>query len=173
MTWRRVPGHPTIEVNDRAQVRRRTTNANGGWATKGHIYAQRVMLHGRSQTPYKAIRVAIDGKRRWLRVHRIVCLAFHGKQPSRRHQVAHRDCKSLNNTPRNLRWAVPVENAADTLRTGRYSRGEKHGKLKNSEVLKIRRLCKAKVPQREVAELFKISQCMVHNIHKRKAWTHL
>lgn len=43
-------------------------------------------------------------------VHRIVAIAFHGKQPSEKHIVDHIDTNKKNNRPENLRWVTRLEN---------------------------------------------------------------
>jgi hypothetical protein len=45
------------------------------------------------------------------RVHRIVCVAFHGPPPSNQHVVDHIDTNRANNRPENLRWLTRLENA--------------------------------------------------------------
>ena len=44
------------------------------------------------------------------RVHRIVCVAFHGEPPTDRHVVDHIDTNRANNRPENLRWVTRLEN---------------------------------------------------------------
>lgn len=53
-----------------------------------------------------------DGAKVNLLVHRLVCEAFHGLCPAGM-QVAHGDGNPANNVSANLRWATPLENAAD------------------------------------------------------------
>lgn len=63
-----------------------------------------------------------------LRVHRLVCEAFHGPQPSPAHIVLHLDEDPSNNREVNLRWGTRKENqnfpkarAAFRARTGERS----------------------------------------------------
>lgn len=45
-----------------------------------------------------------------LKVHRLVCEAFHGPPPFERAVVIHLDENALNNRPENLRWGTQKEN---------------------------------------------------------------
>lgn len=45
-----------------------------------------------------------------LKVHQVVCEAFHGPRPSANSVVIHIDEDGLNNRPENLRWGTQKEN---------------------------------------------------------------
>ena len=45
-----------------------------------------------------------------MKIHRLVCEAFHGPAPSKRSVVLHLDENALNNNPENLRWGTQKEN---------------------------------------------------------------
>jgi hypothetical protein len=45
-----------------------------------------------------------------LKVHRLVCEAFHGEAPFDRAVVIHLDENALNNKPENLKWGTQKEN---------------------------------------------------------------
>ena len=45
-----------------------------------------------------------------MKVHRLVCEAFHGPAPDQRSVVIHIDENALNNRPENLRWGTQKEN---------------------------------------------------------------
>lgn len=45
-----------------------------------------------------------------IKVHRIVCEAFHGAPPNPRSVVIHIDENGLNNKPENLKWGTQKEN---------------------------------------------------------------
>jgi hypothetical protein len=54
-----------------------------------------------------------------MKVHQLVCEAFHGPKPFDRAVVIHRDEDALNNKPCNLKWGTQKENlnAPGFLRT--------------------------------------------------------
>lgn len=45
-----------------------------------------------------------------MKVHRLVCEAFHGPAPFERAVVLHLDENALNNRPENLQWGTQKEN---------------------------------------------------------------
>ena len=45
-----------------------------------------------------------------IKIHRIICEAFHGPAPFERAVVLHLDENALNNRPENLRWGTQKEN---------------------------------------------------------------
>lgn len=45
-----------------------------------------------------------------MKIHRLVCEAFHGLVPFERAVVLHLDENALNNRPENLRWGTQKEN---------------------------------------------------------------
>ncbi len=45
-----------------------------------------------------------------MKIHRLVCEAFHGPAPFDRAVVIHLDENALNNKPENLRWGTQKEN---------------------------------------------------------------
>lgn len=45
-----------------------------------------------------------------MKVHRLVCEAFHGPAPFKRAVVLHLDENAINNKPENLRWGTQKEN---------------------------------------------------------------
>ena len=68
-----------------------------------------------------------------LKIHRLICEAFHGAQPADRPVVLHLDENGLNNRPENLRWGTQKENlnmpgfiAYCKSRTGANSPMKKH-----------------------------------------------
>jgi len=67
-----------------------------------------------------------------IKVHRLVCEAFHGPPPFDRAVVIHLDENALNNKPENLKWGTQKENlnmpgyiAYCKSRTGENSPGAK------------------------------------------------
>lgn len=65
-------------------------------------------------------------KRKWVKVHRLVCEAFHGKPEGDRNITDHTDHCRINNYYKNLRWVDRGENARNADRSApRY--GGKNG----------------------------------------------
>lgn len=75
---------------------------------------------------YLAVNLRVGARGKTVFLHRLICEAFHGPQPTPDHEVAHFDGDRLNNAATNLRWATRIENAADKDRHGRIRRGDQH-----------------------------------------------
>lgn len=52
-----------------------------------------------------------------IRVHQVVCTAFHGEAPEPNMVVDHKDTNRCNNRPENLRWFTRIENALNNEAT--------------------------------------------------------
>ncbi|MCM8734623.1 NUMOD4 motif-containing HNH endonuclease [Azospirillum sp. A1-3] len=126
--WRPIPGWPEYEAGSLGSIRR-----VGGEPRKpspgrfGHLG---LVLYRDGEKP----------KKQW--VHRLVCAAFHGEPPRSDMQAAHRNGNPKDNRPENLRWATPVENAADKKAHGTENFGSRNGRsvLTDAEVSEIRAL---------------------------------
>ena len=66
-------------------------------------------------------------KRKWVKVHRLVCEAFHGKPEGDRNITDHIDRCRVNNYYKNLRWVDKGENAKNTDRSKKPRYGGKTG----------------------------------------------
>jgi hypothetical protein len=68
---------------------------------------------------YRRVHLSDGGKFRKVRVHRLVCEAFHGSPPDG-HEVCHRDGDRLNNRADNLAWGTRSDNVQDAIRHGTF-----------------------------------------------------
>ena len=106
-------------------------------------------------------------------VHSLVAAAFIGPRPPGL-QVHHGPARQHNNSPSNLSYGTAKENAADKLRDGTLTSGERNGrsKLTNAQVLQIRRLLE-NAPRGTTARLareFGVSFSTVSMIKRGKTW---
>lgn len=64
--------------------------------------------------------------------HRVACEIVHGAPPSKQHQAAHTCGNGTGGcvNPGHVRWATPMENAADRDGHGMTARGERNGAAK-------------------------------------------
>lgn len=88
---------------------------------------------------YPQVNIQKGGVRQTVRVHTLVCLAFHGPR-SEELECAHKDGDRTNNRADNLRWATRADNRADQILHGTRAAGEKNGmsKLSFEDVRRIR-----------------------------------
>lgn len=110
------------------------------------------------------------------RACRIMCEEAHGPPPSEIHQAAH----SCGNDhlgcihPEHLRWATPVENAADKIEHGTLVFGSNHyaSKLTEDDVREIRAL-RGKVRGDELARKYDVFPSCISKIQNGQRWKHV
>ena len=173
--WRSVVGFVEYAVSNMGRIRNQRLRILKPWLNnKGY--------------PMIALCTA-SGQHRKL-VSRLVCEAFHGPQPTERHEVAHGDGKPINNKAKNLRWATRAENMADCVKHGtqvngarhftatnpeKIARGERHGMaiLTAKDARKIRRTKKTMGSGVALAKLYGVSPATISVIRSGKTWSHL
>ena len=111
-TWNPVPSKPGVFASSLGRVkqspfemvmpnggiRRYVPNPTFGVKTKASKKARHVFM---------AYVTRLHGN---MKVHRLVCEAFHGTAPFLRAVVIHLDEDATNNKPQNLRWGTQKEN---------------------------------------------------------------
>lgn len=115
-----------------------------------------------------------DGVTQKIYLHRLVAETFHGAPPPGQ-EVRHLDGNKKRNSEDNLRWGTRAQNAADKVIHGTAPLGENHGgaKLTDQEVLLIRRLARAGIKGRRIAEYFDVGPMTVSRIINNQLWRHL
>lgn len=101
-------------------------DANGDVWSVGHNWrglGRRQLRAFPDQYGYLTVRLTGTTGRHKVKVHRIVCLAFHGLPPTWKYEVRHLNGDKLDNRPSNLAWGTQLDNAADRERHGRTARG--------------------------------------------------
>jgi hypothetical protein len=108
------------------------------------------------------------------RIHRLVLETFVGPCPPGM-VCAHNDGNATNNQIDNLRCDTHQANCDDRLRHGTLCRGEaaRHARLKEAEVLEIRRLRAGGMKIGELAALFNVGKDNIKAIIYRRSWRHL
>lgn len=109
-------------------------------------------------------------------VHKLVAECWI-PNPESKPQVNHKDCNKTNNKLSNLEWCTLLENVKHAHANGRgyHPTGEKNvqSKLKEGDILKIRKLCRLGHTVGKVALSFNVSHSTISEIKSRKIWTHL
>lgn len=105
----------------------------------------------------------------------LVCKLYNGDAPSEDHEVAHTCGNSKCVNPKHLRWATKSENQMDRVLHGTSNRGSKHGmsKLKEEEVLNIKKLLMTDIQQKEIAEIYGVGKTTIHHIKSGATWNWL
>lgn len=133
----------------------------------------KILTLNRKVTGYLAARLCRDGFAESVAVHRLVCFAFHGPQPSEDHEVAHWDGSRDNNRADNLRWATRVENAADKFRHGTVYRGGGYRVIDAATAAQIKRRLNAGEMQKEITASLGLKRGVVGHIARGKTWAHI
>lgn len=106
-------------------------------------------------------------------VHRLVAIEFI-PNPENKPQVNHIDCNKSNNVVLNLEWCTNSENQlhaiANNLKTIKKGIEVPNHKINDNIAIEI---YKSTDSQRKIAKKYNISQRLVLNIKKRKAWNHI
>jgi len=120
-----------------------------------------------SKKRYSAVTIVLEKIKKTYHVHKLVCEAFHGKQPKKSSQVRHLDGNPENSMPWNLKWGTQEENWMDRKAHGNGCEGEKHhdSKFSNIEREHIKwavgnDLCS----QKRVSRILGVSQYSIYGI---------
>jgi len=105
------------------------------------------------------------GKKLRVRVHQLVCLAFHGEPKEEQTLVRHLNDISHDNRASNLRWGTHAENVRDTLDTGGGT-----GKFTAQDIRDIRASTERK---KDLAERYGVSYMTIWEIQTYKTWKDL
>lgn len=188
--WRVIKAFPDYAVSSLGRVKRVQPNCFG---SVGGILKQRL-------DRYACLTLYVNKKPFLVSVHRLVCTAFHGNPPTKKHHAAHNDGNGLNNAASNLRWATANENEADKILHGRSllgkpstvpphrrPRGLTHGrytmpektargertatsKLTEKKIVQIRKDSRSR---KEIAADYGITVTMVGYIVRGISWAHI
>lgn len=118
--WRLIESFPDYTISTIGNVKRVVRDQ------KGRLSGKCLKLLSDADG-YFQVNLFRDSLAHTRKVHRLVCLAFHGLPPTVVHEVAHADGSRTNNHADNLRWATEKENADDRELHGRTARGDRHG----------------------------------------------
>jgi len=119
-TWRILPGtnqaYAATPEGDIVRLPRTVhTVRQGNPVTRQ--YPAKVLKQQTTRNGYRQVVLSINGVPTGNRVHRLVCIAYHGSPPSLdKRWVLHSDGNPVNNRPENLRWGSVQDNADDAVR---------------------------------------------------------
>ena len=149
------------------------------------IISGRVLVQTKER--YKRVTLCFNGKKTNKTVHRIVAEHF-VENPDKKPQVNHIDGNAWNNRSSNLEWCTQSENMLHAYQIGLQKPSEyqkrraseanlgeshHHSKIKDSDVLEIRKLYESGYTQQKIADMFPISRGNVSDIVNLKTWKHI
>lgn len=123
---------------------------------------------------YLQVHAMVNGRRRGVTVHIIVCEAWHGGRPEGM-EVAHKNGVKTDCRPANLHWKTRPANHADKVDHGTVQRGEtaNNRKLTEAEVTAMRAASAGGRSNYRLARDHGISIQHVGRIVRREAWDHV
>ena len=140
------------------------------------IVRERIMSLSNDKDGYKKVTLCRNGKSKTVRVHILVAREF-VDNPEGKPQVNHINGKKYDNNVNNLEWVTLSENRAHAYRTGlqRCLSGENcnFSKLKEIEVVKIKKLIKKGFNDLEISKMFNVSRTNITLIRLGKNWKHV
>ena len=132
---------------------------------------------------YPSTALVAFGKRKWVYVHHLVALAFHGQPPSAigTHQggytVNHKDFDRCNNQPENLEWLTTKENTLHAFEGNRVpiriGNQIKNTKLDEARVKEIKILLAKGESSQAIANKFGVVNGTIHAIEKGRTWKYV
>lgn len=177
--WRDIPGlEGMYQASSFGRIRSLDMEVRRGPSGK-HLKKGRILSPCFSQG-YPAVN--IRGTRK---IHRLVCMAFHG-MPVGRQEVLHGDGTRTNNRSENLRWGSRQENIQDAQRHGVFpirvikigpgkvrGPGHPHAKLSVHDVLEVKRLYSSGGSLRGISQKFKVQRTTIRKIIRGETWAHI
>ncbi len=163
--WKSIPSCPGYVASNlgliKAAVPRFKTNKRGDGSGSN------------SGRGYMSVTLQLGGRPVKRFVHRLVCEAFHGPAPSKRHQAAHSNGIRSDNRSDNLSWKTQKENELDKRSHGSFIFGDEHPntKLSDADVVVVRRLCAVGMNHSAVAKQFNVSSTLIRKISHFQART--
>lgn len=156
--WRDIPGYEGIyQVSSTGIVRslpRYETDRNGKQYQRKGIILQPTL----TTTGYYKVKLVKNGKRKDMKIHRLVAMAFLVNTYNKPH-INHKDGNPLNNVVDNLEWCTQSENAQHAHDTGLFA--TEQNIVDHNEVIKEYLLTKS---ASGVCEKFDISKTVLYGI---------
>jgi hypothetical protein len=177
MKWKNVLGfEKQYEVSNTGIIRSKTRNITyiQNSKTVTRTFYSRLLKPKFTWDGYYEVTLQSLGKRKYVRLHRVIFEAFNDKIPNGL-VINHKDGNKLNNNLNNLEVVTVAENNAHALKNKLYitAKGEQSSILTNSQVLEIRARVSNGEVQRKVAKEYGVGKNCIWHIVNRTTWRHI
>lgn len=172
LRWRPVPGFEEYyAVSSAGDIIGVAPRAQRG---RGSIVGKKLKLTTR-RDGYSQVTLRVPGRRKTVKVHAVVCEAFHGPAPTSKHKVAHWNGIRSDCTESNVRWATRSGNQRDRARHGTHTKGSRHqkAKLTESDIPLIKAMRRNGMLHREIADAVGVHKTTVTHILRGDIWRHV
>ena len=172
VAYKLVDGFPLYRVGDDGSLW--SLYKREGRAAVGDVWTRSAKKPG-ARGYVSCLLYGIGGKRRWVRIHVLVCEAFHGAMPFSGAMALHTDGNPANNAAGNIRWGSQSDNMQDAVKHGTILHGEKHCRAVLTEAL-VRNVWSMLVGGKrvsEVARLHGLNRKTVCNVGHGHTWKRL
>ena len=175
--WKPIPGFGghyeasslgNVRSKDRIVVRK---NPKTGKQTEFFYKAKMLSPCSSDKYGHQVVHISFDSKKKNVFVHTMILLAFVGERPDGM-ECCHINGEPTDNRPENLRWDTHYANNQDRKLHGMYVTGQNHpmATLSEKNILAIRSSGKS---NKELRQIYPISNSQMHRILTRQSWKHL
>lgn len=169
--WKDVPNsNGFYQVSNLGQVRStdRIVKCSRGYESK---YFGKILSPSLARG-YKFVVINACGRRKQIKVHRLVALAF-VENPENKPTVNHKNGIKTDNRVENLEWMTFAENSRHSNNTLFCHQGERNGrsKLKFDDITQIKQLLKTTTVA-NIAKMYGVSRMIIYRIKKGQSWRH-
>ncbi len=131
------------------------------------------LKYGRDEKGYHQVNLCTGNSHKTIRVHKLVALAFLGKQPKTKPCVRHLNGKNTDNRSVNLAYGTYQENERDKIKHGTDNR-QGGSKLTPLQITEIRVQFKnGTATQNELASMYNVSRPTITRVVNKTIWKNL
>lgn len=170
MELRSIPRYPYIQVWEDGTIKTTRQDHAVGYLKANRSRNSVKPIHKQ----YRALMVydAESKRQKWVYIHKLVLLAFHGEKPSPQHQGRHINGNCQDNRACNLAWGTHTENHADRESHGSVARGEQQRQAKLTEA-KVREILLSEESGKVLADRYGVSTRTISRVRNREDWRHV